>query len=308
MRFSILASAALVAAPSLVSAAGTLGFALGTKKPDGTCKSQSDYEDDFDAISAASGSKLVRGYSASDCNAATSIMPAAVAKGFQVVLGIWPDVQESFDADLSAITGVAGKYADNIYGVTCGSETLYRGNFTGEQLADKINTVKTALKGVTSTPIKVGTADSWNKFADGTGDPVIGAADMIFVNAFAFWQGQGLSNATKTYFDDIMQAFGHIQTQAGGPSKAPELWNGETGWPTDGGSDFGAAKAGTANAKAYYQSAICGMLAWGVNLFYFEAFDEPWKPDSIGDNGQPADEKHWGAMDAYRATKFSLQC
>lgn len=50
------------------------------------------------------------------------------------------------------------------------------------------------------------------------------------------------------------------------------------------------------------------MLAWGVNLFYFEAFDEPWKPDSIGDNGQPADEKHWGAMTSTRGTKFSLKC
>lgn len=54
------------------------------------------------------------------------------------------------------------------------------------------------------------------------------------VNAFAFWQAQGLDNATKTYFDDIMQAFGHIQSVAGGVDKAPELWNGETGWPTDG--------------------------------------------------------------------------
>jgi exo-beta-1,3-glucanase (GH17 family) len=89
MRFSILASAALVAAPCLVSAAGTLGFALGTKNPDGTCKSQSDYEDDFDAITADSGSKFVRGYSASDCKSAASIMPAAKAKGFKVVLGIW---------------------------------------------------------------------------------------------------------------------------------------------------------------------------------------------------------------------------
>jgi glucan 1,3-beta-glucosidase len=88
-------------------------------------------------------------------------------------------VQESFDADMAAITAVAPKYASSIYAVTVGSETLYRGNFTGEQLADKINTVKTALKGVTSTPIKIGTADSWNKFADGTGDAVIGAADLM---------------------------------------------------------------------------------------------------------------------------------
>jgi len=53
------------------------------------------------------------------------------------------------------------------------------------------------------------------------------------VNAFGYWQGQDISNATVTYFDDIMQAFNHIQTVAGSLDSI-ELWNGETGWPTDG--------------------------------------------------------------------------
>jgi len=74
---------------SPADARGMTGFALGTKKPDGSCKYQPDYEADFDSISAASGSKLVRGYSASDCNAAQWILPAAKAKGFKVVLGVW---------------------------------------------------------------------------------------------------------------------------------------------------------------------------------------------------------------------------
>jgi glucan 1,3-beta-glucosidase len=103
-----------------------------------------------------------------------------------------PDVQESFDKDLKAITDVASQYKDSIYAVTVGSETLYRGNFTGEELKGKISTVKAAIpKG-----IKVGTADSWNKFADGTGDAIIGTADIIMINAFAFWQGASRENAT----------------------------------------------------------------------------------------------------------------
>ena len=57
------------------------------------------------------------------------------------------------------------------------------------------------------------------------------------VNAFGFWQGQEISNASATYFDDIFQAFNHIQELSGSDTK-PELWNGETGWPTDGKSTF----------------------------------------------------------------------
>jgi glucan 1,3-beta-glucosidase len=89
MRVSTLAPLAFAIAPAAVSAAGSLGFALGTKLADGTCKATSDYEADFDAIAAASSAKIVRGYAASDCNYAQNILPAAKTKGFKVVLGIW---------------------------------------------------------------------------------------------------------------------------------------------------------------------------------------------------------------------------
>jgi glucan 1,3-beta-glucosidase len=89
MRFSAVA-AALAASPAVVSAAkGTMGFALGTKMGDGSCKTQQDYSDDFDAIKSGSGANLVRGYAASDCDMAKNALPAAKAKGFKVVLGIW---------------------------------------------------------------------------------------------------------------------------------------------------------------------------------------------------------------------------
>ena len=89
MQLHRLLTVAVAVNPILVAAVGRLGFALGTKRPDGSCKYQVDYEADFDAIQAASGSTIVRGYSASDCNFAQYALPAAKARGFQVVLGIW---------------------------------------------------------------------------------------------------------------------------------------------------------------------------------------------------------------------------
>lgn len=304
MRFSTVA-AALAASPALVSAAkGTMGFALGTKVASGDCKTQQDYSDDFDAIKSNSGSTLVRGYAASDCDMAKNALPAAKSKGFKVVLGIWPDVEESFEKDLKAITDVADQYASTIYAVTVGSETLYRGNFTGEELKDKISTVKSALP----SGIKVGTADSWNKFADGTADAIIGTADIIMINAFAFWQGASKDNATHVYLDDMYQAVTHIEKIAGGADKMPEIWNGETGWPTAVGTDYEDAQGGLENAKYFYQHGFCSLLDWGFNAFYFEALDEPWKPASVGDNGNVADETTWGAMTSDRKAKFSLKC
>ena len=87
MRFSTIAAAALAATPAVVSAAGTLGYAIGNKKADGSCKSTSDYAADFDALKSTS--TIVRTYSASECNTAQNILPAATSKGFKVILGVW---------------------------------------------------------------------------------------------------------------------------------------------------------------------------------------------------------------------------
>lgn len=75
-----------------------------------------------------------------------------------------------------------------------------------------------------------------------------------------------------------------------------------------GGTDYGSAKAGTTNAQAFFSEAVCAALDWGFNVFYFEAFDEPWKPASKGLDGSSADETHWGAFNSDRSTKFPLTC
>lgn len=82
----------------------------------------------------------------------------------------------------------------------------------------------------------------------------------------------------------------------------------ETGWPSDGGTNEGAAIASTANAAAYWKSAVCGLLDWGVDLFFFEAFDEPDKADATALDGVSASEKHWGAFYSNRTTKYDLAC
>lgn len=89
MYISNIVPLVLAAAPALVSAAGTLGFSLGNKNNDGSCKFQSDYDADFAAISKGSDAKIVRAYAADECDTAKEILPAAKTAGFQVILGIW---------------------------------------------------------------------------------------------------------------------------------------------------------------------------------------------------------------------------
>ena len=95
--------------------------------------------------------------------------------------------------------------------------------------------------------------------------------------------------------------FSHIQ-ELSGSLDSIEFWNGETGWPTNGGTDYEAATAGTDLAARYYSESVCGMLDWGVNVFYFEAFDEPWKVEDEGDPGP-----HWGYREADGRLKPGLR-
>ncbi|KAL6239931.1 hypothetical protein BDW75DRAFT_248691 [Aspergillus navahoensis] len=279
----------LAAAMPALATRGTFGLALGNQNPDSSCKSTDDYKKDFDAIKHLT--TLVRTYSASNCDTAKNIIPAAKAKGFKVVLGVWPDYDESFNKDFEALKKSVPGNEDVVHAITVGSECLYRGDLIdAPKLLKRINQVKKEFDGV-----EVGTVDSWNKFADGTADPLItGGVTYFMANGFAYWQGQDIDNATATYFDDMAQAKAHIEKVAGDNAKNIRFGNGESGWPTDGGSDYGAAKASTEFGEKYYKNAVCAMLTWGIDVFYFEAFDESWKPDSKGDNGEDKDEKHWG--------------
>lgn len=46
-------------------------------------------------------------------------------------------------------------------------------------------------------------------------------------NGFAYWQYQDISNATKTYFDDMAQALGHVQSVTGSLDKIHFMNGGE---------------------------------------------------------------------------------
>ena len=94
--------------------------------------------------------------------------------GTRIVDSSRADTPEGLNGGKAAVQTYGAQFPDQVYAVTVGSESLYRGNFTGDELADKIKEVKTAVP-----QFKVGTADSWNKYADGTADPVIRVADIV---------------------------------------------------------------------------------------------------------------------------------
>lgn len=318
-------------APLQVFAAGTLGYALGSRHIDGSCKSVDDYKEDFDFLNKISPNPpstplkqldphteklpIVRTYAQVDranqsavCNVSGTILPAAHDKGFKVVIGLWA---ESLDAEITEFHQYAKQYESAVYAVTVGSESLYRyyhqtdGHTTGlsnEELNGAINNYTQAMLDL-DLKFPVGTADSWNVYDDGTADQIIQNTNVtiLLVNAFGYWQNQPICNASLTYFDDMTRAYTQINSVAGRPI---ELWNGETGWPTTAGASYGLAVDGVNEAYTFFKQGVCALLGWNKNVFYFEAFDEPWKQPSIGLSNQSEPETGWGLYNSDRSPKF----
>mgnify|MGYP003365488496 FL=1 len=308
MRFSTLASVtALLASASKVAALGELAFNIGVKNNDGTCKSTSDYETELQVLK--SYTSTIKVYAASDCNTLQNLGPAAEAEGFSVFVGVWPNDDAHFQAEQDALKAYLPNIKkDTVAGFLVGSEALYRDDLTASQLAEKINTIRTLIESINDSQgssysgKQVGTVDSWNVLVAGYNSPVIEASDFVMANAFSYWQGQTMNNASYSFFDDIMQALQTIQTTKG--STDITFWVGETGWPTDG-TNFESAYPSVDNAKQFWKEGICAMRAWGVNVIVFEAFDEDWKPNTSGTSDV---EKHWGVWTSENALKYSLDC
>lgn len=84
-------------------------------------------------------------------------------------ISIRPDTEASFNADTAALqSALTSGLLPHVYAITVGSEALYRKSLTAQQLLSSIQSVQKMFP-----TVKVGTADSWNKFADGTADPLI---------------------------------------------------------------------------------------------------------------------------------------
>ncbi|MCH0628471.1 hypothetical protein JNB11_00565 [Kocuria palustris] len=298
---------ALAASVASVSALGDLAFNLGVKDNAGNCKTVQEFEDDFKRLSPYS--KIVKTYAVSDCNTLQNLGPAAEDLGFQLMLGIWPNDDAHFEAEKNALkTYLPQLSKGTIKTFLVGSEALYRKDMEPQDLANRISEIRDLVKDIKDKNgelylgIPVGTVDSWNVIVDGWSYPALKEADVVYANAFSYWQGQTKQNSTYSFFDDIMQALQTIQTVKG--STDIDFWVGETGWPSDG-SNFGDSYPGVDNAKDFWQQGICAMRAYGVNVAVFEAQDEAWKPDESGINDV---EKHWGVFDSNGKLKYDLDC
>lgn len=66
------------------------------------------------------------------------------------------------------------QYGDTLYAITLGSEGIYRGTYSADDLVGWLKDMKNDYPDVT-----IGTADSWNGWANGSMDSIIRNVDLV---------------------------------------------------------------------------------------------------------------------------------
>ncbi|TAQ83768.1 hypothetical protein B7494_g7907 [Chlorociboria aeruginascens] len=238
-----------------------------------------------------------------DCNQTELLMHSIDQLGMndtiKVWLGVWQDNNSTTNArQLEQLYGILDKYdTSSFVGIIVGNEVLYRQDMNATELGTVISNVKSNLtaRGISLPVASSDLGDDWTADLANEVDYVMANIHPFFAGVTAelaagwtwtFWQGNDVSFKSDTSRNIIS----------------------ETGWPSQGGTDCGAATSCTTGSTAgidemntFLDTWVCQALDNGTTYFWFEAFDEPWK--IVYDTTGKEWEDHWGIMDANRVLK-----
>ena len=256
------------------------------------------------------GFKLIRMYDSGENTASTLRLIRDHDMPIKVLLGIWLDAEISNhegcpwldepipDEKLAANKlknvreidrgiELANDYDDIVVAVNVGNEALVDWNdhmVPLEQVIEYVRQVKAAI----GQPVTVADNYEWWK-RDGA--PLAAEVDFIGVHTYPVWENKSIDEALAYTIDNV------VGVRAALPDKPIAIL--EAGWATTA-TEF-AERANEADQLRYYEEMTAWAEKTNTTLFWFEAFDEPWKGDENDPHGA---EKHWGLFFVDRTPKL----
>ncbi len=220
----------------------------------------------------------------------------------KVWLGVWQDNNATTGArQLSQMYNILNTYGTSPFlGIIVGNEVLFNEYLTETQLEAVLTGVKSNLTAM-GINLPIATSDLGDKWTA----TLANAVDYVMANVHPFFAGVDASIAASWTWSFWQNNDAAFKTD---PKKNIIS---ETGWPSAGGTDCGAATtctggsvAGITEMNTFMNSWVCQALTNGTNYFWFEAFDEPWKIKF--DTPGKAWEDQWGLMDVNRNLKSGV--
>ena len=189
-------------------------------------------------------------------------------------------------AEVERGIGLAKGFADIVVAVNVGNEALVDWNDHMVPLEKVIAYVR-QVKGAIEQPVTV--ADNyvwWTR----EGAPLAAEVDFLGVHTYPVWEEKAIDEGLAFSIENLQGVRQAL------PDKPMAVL--EAGWATVA-SEFGE-RASEANQTRYYNEMLDWARETNTTVFFFEAFDEPWKGDP--DNPLGA-EKHWGLFNVDRTPK-----
>jgi exo-beta-1,3-glucanase (GH17 family) len=240
----------------------------------------------------------------------------------KVMLGVWIQSGNATalnEAEIARGVALANNYKNTVIAVSVGNETMVNWSFNAVPVADMVKYIKSVRSQVTQP---VTTDDNWAFFAKASGnqDPkaILNVVDFVAMHTYPLadsihdankWNWQQTDKAANVRAAGMMDAaiaaaqsdFSAVRTYMDslGLNTTP-IVVGETGWKAlaSGGENF---RAHPVNQKMYFDRLTTWLksatAAKPKTIFYFEAFDEPWKK---------ADDK-WGLFNVDRKARYVVQ-
>lgn len=193
-------------------------------------------------------------------------------------------------AEIQRGIDLAKRFDDLVIAVNVGNEALVDWNdhmVPVEKVIFYVRQVKASIE----QPVTV--ADNYLWWAR-SGASLAAEVDFLGVHSYPLWEHKTLDQALDYFMENIRQV------QEALPGKPVAVL--EAGWATAG-SGFDQ-QANEANQARHFREMLDWARSSNTTVFFFEAFDEPWK----GDANNPMDmEKYWGLFNVDRSPKQVFQ-
>lgn len=257
--------------------------------------------------------KLIRLYDSGENSALTLELIRRHRLPIKVLLGIWLDAEISNhegcpwldepipEETLAANTlknvaevgrgiGLARQFDELVVAVNVGNEALVDWNDHMVPV-DKLMAYVRRVKSAIDQPVTVAENYAW---WTRDGQALAAEVDFIGVHTYPAWEEKTIDEALAYTIENLQGV------RAALPGKPLAIL--EAGWATVA-IEFGD-RANEADQKRYYLQLQKWASTVNVTVFFFEAFDEPWKGDPDVPLGA---EKHWGLFSVDRTPKQVLQ-
>lgn len=241
------------------------GFNLGANLPTGPCKSQADWTKDFNVLRSLPGSfTSARLYASSDCNTLANAVPAALATGTKLLVGVWTEDGNHFGAEKAALQAAIQQHGHEwIVAVSVGSEDLYRKETSASTLAGQIYDVRGMLGALGAGGVQVGHVDTWTAWVDSANAAVIQACDFVGTDGYPYWQGAAVADGYNVFWESVQR----VRDVVNSVKPGTWVWITETGWPVAG-SNFGNSVPSRDNAQMFWKSVACAAFAQAHTFWY----------------------------------------